>query len=85
MRSGIWIVKPDKPLFIEEASMKKQRKDVGSGEELFVGIDLHKLSWHVSIRTADAELFSGSLYFDKDFWIRHQTAFLKAFIGCKTW
>lgn len=41
--------------------MKKQRKDVGSGEELFVGIDLHKLSWHVSIRTADAELFSGSI------------------------
>jgi transposase len=31
------------------------------GEDLFVGIDLHKLRWHVTIRTVDVELFSGSI------------------------
>ncbi len=41
--------------------MKKQRKDVGFGQGLFVGIDLHKRNWHVSVRTVDAELFSGSI------------------------
>ena len=28
---------------------------------LFVGIDLHKHRWHVTIRTVDMELFSGSI------------------------
>lgn len=28
------------------------------GEKLFVGIDLHKRRWHVTIRTADVEIFS---------------------------
>ena len=41
--------------------MKKQRKDVGSKQEVFVGIDLHKRNWHVSIMTADDELFNGSI------------------------
>ena len=31
------------------------------GEELFVGIDLHKHRWHVTIRTADVEIFSNSI------------------------
>jgi hypothetical protein len=30
-------------------------------EELFVGIDLHKHRWHVTIRTFDVELFSASI------------------------
>ncbi|MEJ2091643.1 MAG: IS110 family transposase, partial [Syntrophobacterales bacterium] len=30
-------------------------------EELFVGIDLHKHRWHVTIRTFDIELFSASI------------------------
>jgi hypothetical protein len=32
-----------------------------SAEALFVGIGLHKVSWHVTIRTVDVELFSGSI------------------------
>jgi transposase len=32
-----------------------------NGEDLFVGIDLHKQRWHVTIRTRDVELFSASL------------------------
>jgi transposase len=31
------------------------------GEELFVGIDLHKHRWHVTIRAADVEIFSNSI------------------------
>jgi transposase len=31
------------------------------GKSLFVGIDLHKLHWHVTIRTEDVDLFSGSI------------------------
>jgi transposase len=31
------------------------------GEELFVGIDLHKRRWHVTIRTVDVEIFSSSI------------------------
>jgi transposase len=30
-------------------------------EDLFVGIDLHKLRWHVTIRSAEVELFSNSI------------------------
>ena len=41
--------------------MKPQVKVLDSAEALFVGIDLHKVSWHVTIRTADVELFSGSI------------------------
>jgi len=32
-----------------------------SGEDLFVGIDLHKHRWHVSIRTVDVEVFNASI------------------------
>jgi transposase len=41
--------------------MGKIKKLSVSGEELFVGIDLHKRKWHVTIRTVDVELFSGSI------------------------
>ena len=40
--------------------MKRINKQI-QGEELFVGIDLHKLRWHVTIRTADVEIFSNSI------------------------
>lgn len=36
-------------------------KKTVTGEDLFVGIDLHKRRWHVTIRTLDVELFSGSI------------------------
>jgi len=40
--------------------MKYMTKQI-QGEALFVGIDLHKLRWHVTIRTADVEIFSNSI------------------------
>jgi len=40
--------------------MKSMTKQIQS-EELFVGIDLHKRRWHVTIRTADVEIFSSSI------------------------
>ncbi|MFC1579678.1 IS110 family transposase [Thermodesulfobacteriota bacterium] len=41
--------------------MEKHKEDVRSGEETFVGIDLHKRTWHVTIRSSEIELFSGSI------------------------
>ena len=40
--------------------MKSMTKQI-QGEELFIGIDLHKRRWHVTIRTADVEIFSNSI------------------------
>src|SRR5210317_2648183 len=40
--------------------MKNMSKQL-QGEELFVGIDLHKHRWHVTVRTADVEIFSSSI------------------------
>jgi hypothetical protein len=40
--------------------MKSMIKQL-QGEELFIGIDLHKRRWHVTIRTADVEIFSNSI------------------------
>jgi len=40
--------------------MKRKNKEI-QGEALFVGIDLHKRRWHVTIRTADVEIFSNSI------------------------
>ena len=31
------------------------------GKAVFVGVDLHRFKWHVTIRTEDEELFSGTL------------------------
>jgi transposase len=39
----------------------KQIKSLEKNEVIFVGIDLHKKAWHVTIRTAEIELFSGSI------------------------
>jgi hypothetical protein len=40
--------------------MRRLKHQVTNGEDLFVGIDLHKHRWHVTIRTFDVELFSAS-------------------------
>jgi len=40
--------------------MKSIHKQI-QGEELFVGIDLHKRRWHVTIRTGDVVIFSNSI------------------------
>jgi hypothetical protein len=34
---------------------------LAASEPLFVGIDLHKRTWHITIRTTDYEVFSGSI------------------------
>ena len=41
--------------------MRRPKGQVKGGEDLFVGIDLHKNRWHVTIRTFDVELFSASI------------------------
>jgi transposase len=41
--------------------MRRSKEQVTGGEDLFVGIDLHKIRWHVTIRTFDVELFSASI------------------------
>jgi len=40
--------------------MKSTNKQI-QGEKLFVGIDLHKRRWHVTVRTFDVEIFSSSI------------------------
>jgi hypothetical protein len=41
--------------------MSRPKNRITGGEDLFVGIDLHKNRWHVTIRTLDVELFSASI------------------------
>ncbi len=41
--------------------MRQQDKELQPGEALFFGVDLHKERWHVTVRTADVELWSGSI------------------------
>ena len=46
--------------------MKRYRLAVDKGKpqrasRIFIGIDLHKIQWHITIRTEDVELFSGSV------------------------
>ena len=41
--------------------MRHPKHQVTCGEDLFVGIDLHKTRWHGTIRTVDLELFSASI------------------------
>jgi transposase len=41
--------------------MKRKPKEIIQGEELFIGIDLHKRTWQISIRTSDVEVFSASI------------------------
>lgn len=41
--------------------MGKRRRELGGTEDIFVGVDLHRRRWHVTIRTVDVELFSGSI------------------------
>ncbi len=45
----------------QETSMRRSKDQVTGGEDLFVGIDLHKNRWHVTVRTVDLELFSTSI------------------------
>ena len=42
-------------------SHQESKRPGGSPQPLFVGIDLHRLRWHITIRTEDIELFSGAI------------------------
>ena len=41
--------------------MRRKQRDIVPGEDLFIGIDLHKRTWHITIRTRDIQIFSGSI------------------------
>ena len=41
--------------------MQSKQKEILKGEKIFVGIDMHKRSWHITIRTNSIELFNGSI------------------------
>ncbi len=41
--------------------MSRQKEKLVDKEDLFIGIDLHKQRWHVTIRTFEVELFSASI------------------------
>lgn len=41
--------------------MNRGKSQMLSGEDLFVGIDIHKNRWHITIRTFDVEVFSASI------------------------
>jgi transposase len=41
--------------------MSRAKEKMVDKEELFIGIDLHKQRWHVTVRTREVEVFSASL------------------------
>jgi len=41
--------------------MNKILRNLDKEEEIFIGLDIHKKRWHLTIRTTDVELFSGSI------------------------
>lgn len=41
--------------------MRKYREFSFKGKDIFVGVDVHLKQWHVTIRTTDEELFTGSI------------------------
>ncbi len=41
--------------------MRRPKEKRLDKEELFIGIDLHKQRWHVTVRTFDVEVFSASI------------------------
>src|SRR5512147_1061579 len=41
--------------------MRRPKNQVTNEEDLFIGIDLHKQRWHLTIRTFDVEVFSASI------------------------
>jgi hypothetical protein len=41
--------------------MRRPKDKLTGGEDLFVGIDLPKIRWHVTIKPFDVEMFSASI------------------------
>ena len=46
---------------IYKGRKKKENQEHGSEPHVYVGIDLHRVTWHVTVRTEDTELFSGGV------------------------
>ena len=40
--------------------MKKYNRIMPEGETVFVGIDLHRLSWHITVICGEEVIFSGA-------------------------
>lgn len=47
----------------------EKRKNLDKSEKIFIGIDLHKRTWHVTIRTFDIELFMEKVIYQIHFWL----------------
>ncbi len=41
--------------------MKRYKRVQEKSKRMFVGIDMHRLQWHITVRTEDVELFCGSI------------------------
>ncbi len=41
--------------------MEDYRRKVQQGKRVYVGVDLHRFKWHVTVMTEDEELFSGTV------------------------
>jgi transposase len=41
--------------------MERYRESPEKRKRIYVGVDMHRLQWHVTVRTEDAELFVGSI------------------------
>ena len=41
--------------------MEEYRRSREQGKTVFVGVDLHRFKWHVTVMAEDAELFSGTI------------------------
>ncbi len=41
--------------------MEEYGRSGQEGKSVFVGVDLHRFKWHVTLRTEDQELFSGTI------------------------
>ncbi|MDH4128754.1 MAG: transposase [Spirochaetota bacterium] len=39
----------------------KLKQNLGDGQKLFIGIDVHLKTWHVTIRTKDIEIFCANI------------------------
>ena len=42
----------------KEAQMNNYNNEIDKSKIIFLGIDVHNLTWHVTIRTHEQELFS---------------------------
>ncbi len=40
----------------------QNRKVWGRGKEVFIGVDVHKESWHVTVRVEGEEIFHGRVH-----------------------